>query len=271
MALRLPWLCIVALAFASARGEEAARDGFRFVHLSDLHCARAAANPPPQFLFDVHCKDLVHSFDLVAAAVREINQAVKPDFVVVTGDLVDRGADVASLERVKAILDGLACPYYPVIGDHDSREAWQRVFGAARLNYTFACGGWRFVAADASLGRLDAPTMAWLERELGRDAATPTILLTHRPAVVPEVHVRAAWRLYGTHLLLKNAAEALALLGKHPNVRAVLSGHCHMTIDSEVGGVMHSVAPALVEPGHGYHVVEVRGGKLRSQLRLLGQ
>jgi len=44
-----------------------------------------------------------------------------------------------------------------------------------------------------------------------------------------------------------------------------------MTIDSEVGGVMHSVAPALVEPGHGYHVVEVRGGKLRSQLRLLGQ
>ena len=266
-------LWLAALAGARAAEEiptRPARDGFRFVQLSDLHCARARTNPPPRFPFDPHRKDLVHSFALLEAAVREINESVKPDFVVITGDLVERGRDRESLARVKAALDKLACPYYPVIGDHESRAAWAEVFGPERLNYTFRHGGWRFIAADASPGALDKATLAWLEGELGADAATPTALLVHRPLVVPDLYIAAAREAYGVPLLLGNAAEVRERLLKAGNVRAVFAGHCHVGIECKSPGLSHYVAPALVGPGNSYRIVEMRGTVIRTELRALG-
>lgn len=259
------WLALAsgAVGAAQAAARAGAARGFRFVHLSDPHCARVAVNPRPHSFLDPHRMDLVHSFKILEAAVRQINADVRPDFAIITGDLVDRGRDLKSLRRVKAILDKLACPYYPVIGDHDRRETWRTVFGAARLNYTFTHGGWRFIAVDSSLGRLDGQTLAWLRGRLATDAKTPTALLIHRPLVVPAVYREAVKRFYGVRLLLENAAEALALLRKHPNVRAVFAGHCHVAIASQAHGTDHYVAPSVVEPGNQFHVVEVRGTALR--------
>jgi len=270
LAACLLWLGTLAGAQAgeAARAPEA-RDGFRFVQLSDLHCANAKRNPPPRFAFDMHRLDLVRSFALVEAAVREMNETVKPDFVVVTGDLVDDGRDRESLARVKTILDKLACPYHPVIGDHDSREAWRRVFGAERLNYTFRHGGWRSLAADSSPGVLDEATLAWLDRELRADPATPTAMFIHRPIAVPELYVAAARAAYGVPLLLGNAAEVQARLAKAGNVRAVFAGHCHMGIECRSPGLAHYVAPSLAEPPHAYRVVEIRGTEIRTELRAL--
>jgi len=262
----LGWALVMALAGA-ARGGEA--DAWRFVQLSDPHCAQATTNPPARHL--LHRLDLVHSFDLLEAAVREINAKVKPDFVVVTGDLVNYGRDLASLRRVKAILGRLACPCYPVIGDHDSRASWREVFGAARLNYAFTHRGWRFLAVDCNPGRLDPPTMAWLERALRTQTTTPTILLIHRPLVIPEIYVQAARRLYGVPLLTENAGEVRKLLVKRGNVRAVLAGHCHTAIECTADGMSHCVAPALADVGHAYRIVEIRGTTISTKLRTLGK
>jgi len=249
------------------RAQGAARTAFRFVHMTDTHCAQVRRNPPGRFLFDPHRKDLVRSFEIVEAAVRLINEDVRPDFVVITGDLVDRGRDVASLRRVKAILSKLKCPWYPVIGDHDLRASWVSVFGKERLDYTFRHRGWRFIAADCSLGRLEPASLDRLRRELEADKGTPTILLIHRPIVLPSVHLVAAKWAYGVKLLTENAGEVLHLIGAHPNVHAVVAGHCHVAIHCRDGQVDHYVGPALAEGGHQIAVMSVAGTTIRREFR----
>ncbi|HUT32036.1 MAG TPA: metallophosphoesterase [Planctomycetota bacterium] len=262
--------CLIAahggtLAAGDAAGQKQA--ALRVVHLTDFHCASATANPRPRFLFDVGTKDLVASFELLEAAVRDINESVKPALVVITGDLTDRRGDLASLQRVKAALDKLKAPYYPVIGNHDDRATWRRVFGPQRLNYTFSHGGWRFLAVDTSSGRLDGAAMAWLARELRSDAAAPTVLLTHYPVAVPDAFIALARRYYGVSLLLGNAVDVLKLLAGAPNVRAVLAGHCHIPVETSVRGISHIVTPCLIGPAHLFRVLELRGDQLRSELR----
>ncbi|MFW6108473.1 MAG: metallophosphoesterase family protein [bacterium] len=269
--LRLPSLCALVVAAVSSAGRPALAGeppDLRFVHLSDTHCRPARRNPRSRLPVDPLAKDLVRSFRLLEAAVEDINRHVKPDFAVVTGDLADRPNDTASLRRVKAILDDLQCPWYPVVGNHDGARAWTRVFGARRRNYVFRDKGWRFIALDSSRGRFTVATRAWLRRVLDADQATPTALLTHYPLVLPEAHKTAARRLYGAgRLVLADADDVLGLLSRHGNVKAVFAGHCHVPVTTREAGLAHHIAPALVTLGHHYAVVEAKGGRCATTYR----
>lgn len=254
----LTWLSLACMAAAVSAGEAGPHQrhprGFRFVHLSDTHCVHATVNPPPRGPLGVLRRDLVGSFKILEAAVRQINEGVRPAFVVITGDIVDRASDLRSLRRAKSILDKLGCPYYPVIGNHDSRANWRKVFGEKRLRYSFAHGGWRFLAVDSSAGRLDGATLAWLRARLAEDGTTPTVLLLHHPLVLPS--------FFGRGLLLGNAAEARKLLATHGNVRLILAGHVHVPTQCDLATARHCTAPALVEVGHCFQVFDVRGATI---------
>ncbi len=209
----------------------------------------------------------MNSFRILEAAVKQINESIQPDFVIITGDLADRPGDLRSLRRVKAILDKLKCRYHPVIGNHDSRRDWRAVFGAGRLNYTFAHGGWRFIAMDSSPNRVEKSTLGWLRARLAEDTTTPTAILLHHPLIMPEVYQAAFRRLFGWVPMLANPDAVLALLKKHPNVKATFAGHCHLPYECDWAGATHYIAAALVAPGHFLHVVEARGTTLRRTTR----
>lgn len=114
----------------------------RLVHMSDIHAARVKSNPAPRFPGDPLRNDLVHSLEILGRAVEHINTRLRPELVVITGDLVDRGNDLESLKKVKTRLDRLTCPYYPVIGDHDRRKIYEQVF-PGKLDYSFEHGNGR--------------------------------------------------------------------------------------------------------------------------------
>ncbi len=119
----------------------------------------------------------------------------QPDAVIVTGDLVDFGAD-SEYQFLRQILQRLPMPVRLLPGNHDSRSALRRVF--ADHDYLFATGsgedpvhycidaGAALVAFDCTVpgqpgGRVDPAALPWLEAALSADPARPTLLLLHHP------------------------------------------------------------------------------------------
>jgi len=258
-------LAFGVLAAGAGRPASSA-ETLRLVHLSDVHASRVDRNPSPRFLADPMVKDLVHSLEILDGAVDWINTRLRPALVVITGDLVDRGDDLESLKEVKARLDRLTCPYYPVIGDHDRRATYEKVF-PGKLDYAFDHRGWHFVCLNANSGRLEPETLEWLKADLSASQGRPSVVMLHRPLASDVLSDYLAARLYGgVHLTLENAAQARSLLQSHPDVRLVLSGHTHVAKEQRWGGTCYSTAPALVVAPHWVRVVELSEGGVSSEL-----
>jgi 3',5'-cyclic AMP phosphodiesterase CpdA len=258
----------LALASGWPRAEAGAPPDLCFAHISDTHCIATARNPKPRHLLDPMAKNLVASFDLLETAVADINQHVRPDFVVATGDLAERREDLSALRRVKRILAKLDCPWFPVVGNHDGELAWAKVFGTRRFNYTFELGGWRGIVLDSSSGRIGPGPLATLRRLLDADRETPTLLFTHVPMTLPESHLEAAKRLYRVDwLLLANRRSVHDVVAGRSNVHGIFAGHCHVPSTAPWAGAVHQTAPALAALGHHYAVVAVKGGTLTTTYR----
>lgn len=148
-------------------------EGFRIVHLSDLHCGPFT----PQAR--------------VAHWVRRAN-ALKADLAVVTGDLITSGTD--HVEDVAMALGGLKAPFgaFGCLGNHD-------YFGTDGIvGPALEAQGVRVLSNRGVLLRRPGGTLYlagvddnWSERDdLGRalrdrPARVPTVLLAHDPALFP--------------------------------------------------------------------------------------
>jgi uncharacterized protein len=153
-----------------------ALDGFRIVQISDVHIGP---------LLDRR----------FAAAVTERVNALAPDLVAVTGDLVDGsvariGAQVEPFRALRA-----AHGIYFVTGNHDFysgadpwvarvREFGWRPLRNERVSIGSGEGAFDLAGVDDVHGRLVEPGAGEdVERALaGRDAARPVVLLAHDPA-----------------------------------------------------------------------------------------
>ncbi len=263
------WVAL-ALAFevlaAGAERPASSEQTVRLVHLSDVHASRADHNPKPRFPGDPLVNDLAHSLEILDGAVDWINTRLRPALVVITGDLVDRGDDLESLKEVKARLDRLTCPYYPVIGDHDRRATYEKVF-PGKLDYAFDHRGWHFVCLDANSGSVEQETLQWLEGDLSTNKGRPSVVMLHRPLASDVLSDYLARKLYGgVKLTLENAAQTRSLLQSHPDVRLVLSGHTHLAKEQRLDGICFSTAPALVVAPHWVRVMELSEERITSKL-----
>lgn len=172
-------------------------DGFRIVHLSDLHCSAAARRE--------------HMQGIVAQA-----NTLDADIVCITGDFVDgsveaRREDLEPLKDLKAKMGVFGCA-----GNHEyysGYRIWRPVFGEFGVQMldnahrVFERNGDRLV-----LGGIPDET-AWSERYRG-DSATPSIKKVFADA--PE----------GCRILMKHRPVHLAEHERH-GVRLQLSGHTH--------------------------------------------
>lgn len=184
---------------------------FTFAALNDLHHAQPECDP---------------WFEAVFAQVAQ----VRPAFILLLGDLADRG-DPASFATVRRLSERVGVPCYAVPGNHDNDvEKTPALFAAAFsgvLNSRFQHEGWQFVGLDSSDEnkwrdtRVSAASLAWLDRELASlDPERPTVLFTHFP-LAPDIRTQQ-----GNVLTPLNAEAVLQRLVAF-NLRSVLSGHFH--------------------------------------------
>ena len=141
------------------------------------------------------CEEIYHTAEHLARAVAHLNALVpRPDVVLATGDLVERG-EAEEYERLHQHLEPLRMPVYLIPGNHDDRVTLAHVFEHHRylprdggfIQYTVEDWPVRLVALEpSSPGRAvggSAPsgspgsTRGWPRRPNGRPWCSCT---THR-------------------------------------------------------------------------------------------
>jgi len=191
----------------------------------------------------------------LARTIERLNAlAPRPDAVLITGDLVDRG-DAEEYRHLKTLHAKLEIPYWLLIGNHDGREALREVFperaelsaGGDFVQYVVDLGPLRVIALDSmqpgqSAGTLCETRLDWLAQQLDAARGKPVIVALHHPPFDCGIGHMDAIRLDDT------AARALeALIARHPNVERVLCGHVHRPMFVRFGGTIASAVPA---PAH---------------------
>jgi 3',5'-cyclic AMP phosphodiesterase CpdA len=191
----------------------------------------------------------------VARCIARLNALTpRPDAVIMTGDLVDRGTP-EEYAHLKSLLATLELPYYLLVGNHDARDALRGAFperaelreGGAFVQYAVDVGPLRVIALDSvvpgqSAGTLCDERLDWLAAQLDAAREKPVMIALHHPPFDCGI----------THMdeirLAPDASKQLeALVAKHPNVERIVCGHVHRPMFARFGG---TIALAVPSPAH---------------------
>ncbi len=231
---------------------------FTFVIMSDSHIDLCASD---EYWWN-RCLN-TQSSRILAAAVEETNKR-HPDFVVHCGDLTNDSAR-ENYEEAARILKTLEAPFYHVPGNHDtykpgSRELAAGLFGLqdGLLYRTTLWKGWRLIFIDFAYwlytdgsvredldweayraGKVltigaSEQELAWLTSLFEQDNETPALCFIHPMLAFRDQYPFSRMpdgkppETSTMKFRLKPSAQRLkALLGRHPCIKAVFSGHGH--------------------------------------------
>ena len=185
------------------------------------------------------------------ALARVESSGERIDALVISGDLADGGDPAAyALLRdiVEPVVERLGCALVLTGGNHDERLPMARtLYGVdtdAPHDTVTHCNGLRIIALDSAVpgyhhGGFSDDQYDWLTGELAVPAEHGTILVIH--------HAPITYRSPVMQLLDFDDVERLRGVVEATDVRAVLSGHLHVTSFGMLGSV-----PVLVAGGVSY-------------------
>lgn len=180
-------------------------------------------------------------FRKILANIKTLTQ--KPDFILISGDLVHEGDD-GDYAYLKKIIEEYVgdIPVYTALGNHDVTAAyWEGYEGKPdckeKLFYEKDINGYRLIVLDSShdhsgVGKIDAEQLAWLEDVVKKPSENGSLLVIHHPLESGEVMDGHA---------LTNSQEVLNII-QGTDVIAVLSGHTHQNKVSSFGDILLSTA-----------------------------
>lgn len=180
--------------------------------------------------------------DRLETVLEDLAALPTPALHLQIGDATEDGTP-AQDSVARAWLGRLPGPHRTVLGNHDLRgrsaDEWALAYGPPRKNFTTELGFVRIIAVGPDrnhpwerAGLLSPATLGWLDRELGRTQQ--------------DCWIACHWPLFGTVLgdprkLFTSAmsgfhvepdAELRALLARHRNAKAWLSGHTHSPLNA---------------------------------------
>ncbi|WP_375788847.1 phosphodiesterase [Bradyrhizobium sp. Pha-3] len=220
--------------------------------ISDLHI-----KPPGALAYGR--VDTAKALERCVAALNAFEPA--PDFVVISGDLVDTPS-VQEYDYLKQLLAPLRLSFAGIPGNHDSREWMREAFPAAPfvratgpLDQKIEVNGLDLLLLDSSVagkphGMLEASTLQWLDAALATAVDRPALLFLHHPPFKGGI-----WHMDRQDLF---NADALAdIVKRHPRVRLIACGHVHRAMLTTFAGIPVTICPA---PNH---AVDLDLGQLR--------
>jgi 3',5'-cyclic AMP phosphodiesterase CpdA len=201
----------------------------KIVLFSDLHYS------PDRIVYGRSSKECLRN------AITHVNKHHRDaDLCVILGDLTDRGLEL-EYQSLSTDLENLSIPYRMLLGNHDDRDQFIRVFGKNLLDKhgfvqsAVVVGSHRFLFLDTHMpgqgwGSLDGDRLEWLDQELTR-ADQPCVVCLHHP---PFATALPAYDAIG----LQDAGQCAAILDRHRSkVFQVFFGHCHMSVSGNMNGI----------------------------------
>ena len=228
--------CVLTLLIACAIGSQvctAANNNLRVAQVSDAHFSSFEENTSYKFL--------KKSPELLDDVIFQINTSGPYDFVMFTGDLVNK-PKVSELEKFISHTNNLIYPWYAIDGNHDisidgplTKQKFLSTLAANNDNmqqeniyYAFTPKkGFRVFCLDSiidykltSNGEISNEEFMWLTQELEEHAKDTVIVCSHVPIIEP---------FSSPNHKMINEYEVRKLLKSHKNPVIVLQGHYHTT------------------------------------------
>ncbi|MFE4081602.1 phosphodiesterase [Paenarthrobacter sp. YIM B13468] len=219
------------------------KPGHVLLHLSDLHLVAGPGT--------------LHGSVDSAARLQEIcdqiiASKIKPEAIIFTGDLADKGEFQAYKrlrDMIEPVCDSLGAKAIWAMGNHDDRKNFRSAFLDASavsrpedpVDRSYFVNGLRIITLDTTVpgrhyGELSESQLQWLAAELATPAPDGTILALHHPPV-PCVQDLAV-------LVELRGQAALAAVVRNSDVRTILAGHLHYSTTAGFAGIPVSVASA---------------------------
>ena len=210
----------------------------KFIQITDLHLTT-----PGEKVWGL---DPLERFDrCIDDIVRHHSDA---SFCVLTGDLCDTGARQA-YEALQERLRRLPFKSFVLIGNHDDRESFRAVFGAAHcdddgfVQSVCTIDGRHFLFLDTmkggttSAGSYCETRRAWLRARLAEAKEQPVFLFMHHPPFD-----------IGHDLMdlikLEDAESFYEVIGNH-DVKYLFFGHAHRPVSGMWRGIPFAAPPSL--------------------------
>ncbi len=205
-------------------------------------------------LTDLHVRPLglpayrvCESTMLTERALRVVGR-LRPDAVVITGDLTDCGLACEYALADTMIRRLLPCPVHVIPGNHDRREVMRGhmanvTWHEGHIQYAAEAGPVRLVMLDtvvpgAGHGCLDGGRLAWLDRTLAERPEQPTMIAMHHPPFTCGIaHMDA--------INLHDHAAFAAVVARHRQVSRIVCGHHHRPVVAQVAHAVASIAPSV--------------------------
>ena len=210
------------------------------------------------------------NYEFATATVNRL----KPGFVIVLGDLVNKVGDTEQIREFQRITQKIdpAVPVYYVAGNHDvghepnpeSVEAYRKIFG--RDYYSFRAGPVYGIVLNSTLIHtprkaepLYQEQLTWLKAELEKaksSGASHIVVFQHHPYFIGEVQEPDQYM----NISLERRKPIVALLHQY-NVRYVFAGHVHKSSVGKDGNLEMTVTGPVSMPfgeeGSGLRLAEV--------------
>ncbi len=233
----------------------------KFAQVSDVHFLENGSNTT--------FKMIGESPRLLDDAIEQINDQNDLDFVMFTGDLIDKSFE-KELRAVLPHVQKLNTPWYFAFGNHDrcvggylTTEVYLKMLNEVNKNYKFKKAYYSFepkksykvIVLDdiitneiTSNGFIDDAQLKWLKNELDKSKNDTVLIFMHVPLIEP---------FASPNHKLRNASQVIKLIESYKNPIGVFQGHYHATKVTQHDNVLYVSTPALVSYPNAFRVVNV--------------
>ena len=244
----------------------------KFVQLSDIHFLENGQNTT--------FKMTGASSQLLDDAVEQINEEQEIDFVMLTGDIIDKPFE-KELRAFLPHIENLKYPWYFAFGNHDrcvggylTTSVYMDMVKKSNKNYNFnkpyyaftPKKGYRIIVLDniitdkvTTQGYLDEEQVLWLKKELEKSKRDTVLIFMHVPLIEP---------FTSPNHRLKNAVQVMSIIESYKNPIGVFQGHYHATRVVQHDNVLYVNSPALVSYPNAFRIINVTNHKDKTVFEL---